>query len=89
MLRMSNKITNENRIFINNDKFRLIHNRKKELLARIINRNLLREKYKLNFCFLKWYKNAIKLIEQERKNKALNNKQKIYKNDKFDFYCSF
>ena len=84
MLRMSNKITNENRIFINNDKFRLIHNRKKELLARIINRNLLREKYKLNFCFLKWYKNAIKLIEQERKNKALNNKQKIYKNDKFE-----
>ena len=85
MQKIFNKITNENRFFISNNNYRMINNRKRYLLMQIISKSIMREKYKLNDCFSKWYKNTMKIISQERKNqKQIFDRTKIIKNEKFE-----
>ena len=84
MIPVINKIVNEKRIFINNDKLKNKNYRIKELLLQIVSKCIIREKYKLNDYFSNWYKKTMKIIEEERMRDLSINKSKIIKNEKFE-----
>ena len=84
MLPIFNKIVTEKRMFINNDKLNNKFYRRRDLLLQIISKSIIREKYKLHYYFINWYKNTKKIIEQERTRNSSINKSKIIKNENFE-----
>ena len=84
MLPIFNKIVTEKRMFINNGKINNKFYRRRDLLLQIISKCIIREKYKLHYYFINWYKNTKKIIEQERTRNLSINKSKIIKNEKFE-----
>ena len=84
MIPAFNKIVNEKRIFINNDRLKNKKYRIKDLLLQIVSKCIIREKYKLNDYFSNWHKKTVKIIEEERLRELSINKSKIIKNEKFE-----
>jgi hypothetical protein len=84
MLPIFNKIVTEKRMFINNDKLNNKFYRRRDLLLQIISKSIIREKYKLHYYFINWYKNTKKIFEQERTRNSSINKSKIIKNENFE-----
>ena len=80
------KIVRENKIsFINKDnKLKYYYqNKRRDLMMRIITKNIVKEKYILNNNFSEWYKKTLKIINYENKKTFIKVNPKISKNEKF------